>query len=53
MDQEQLFTAVQVESVNFYSLNVHGIRELLIEVAKRIHTTGFEIALGVLPPLHR
>ncbi len=31
------------ESINFYSLNVHGIRELLIEVVKRIHTPGFEV----------
>jgi len=31
------------ESINFYSLNVHGIRELLIEVVKRVHMPGFEI----------
>ncbi|MFE3760152.1 diiron oxygenase [Streptomyces sp. NPDC059104] len=31
------------ESVNFYSLNVHGIRELLIEVTRRIHMPGFEL----------
>ncbi|MCZ4102292.1 diiron oxygenase [Streptomyces sp. H39-C1] len=31
------------ESINFYSLNVHGIRELLIEVIRRIHTPGFEV----------
>ncbi|MFF2806302.1 diiron oxygenase [Streptomyces sp. NPDC058000] len=31
------------ESVSFYSLNVHGIRELLIEVVGRIHTPGFEV----------
>ncbi|MER6778156.1 MULTISPECIES: diiron oxygenase [unclassified Streptomyces] len=31
------------ESINFYSLNVHGIRELLIEVTRRIHTPGFEL----------
>ncbi|MEV0410663.1 diiron oxygenase [Streptomyces sp. NPDC050448] len=31
------------ESVNFYSLNVHGIRELLIEVTRRVHTPGFEL----------
>src|SRR5215470_17460059 len=30
------------ESINFYSLNVHGIRELIIEVVKRIHMPGFE-----------
>lgn len=31
------------EAVNFFSLNIHGIRELLIEVTRRIHTTGFEL----------
>ncbi|MFD9813570.1 diiron oxygenase [Streptomyces sp. NPDC059080] len=31
------------ESINFYSLNVEGIRELLVEVVRRIHTRGFEI----------
>ncbi|TQF01853.1 diiron oxygenase [Kitasatospora acidiphila] len=31
------------ESINFYSLNVHGIRELLIEVVNRIHMPGFEV----------
>jgi para-aminobenzoate N-oxygenase AurF len=40
--QEQLFELSRLESVNFYSLNVHGIRELLVEVVNRIHTPGFE-----------
>lgn len=31
------------ESINFYGLNVHGIRELIIEVVARIHTPGFEL----------
>jgi hypothetical protein len=31
------------ESANFYSLNVHGIRELLTEVVNRIHMPGFEV----------
>jgi hypothetical protein len=31
------------ECINFFSLNVHGIRELLIEVARRIHMPGFEL----------
>jgi hypothetical protein len=31
------------ESINFYSLNVHGIRELLTEVVGRIHMPGFEV----------
>ncbi|MFF3750926.1 diiron oxygenase [Streptomyces sp. NPDC002018] len=39
---QQLHTLSRYESINFYSLNVHGIRELLIEVVNRIHTAGFE-----------
>ncbi|MFJ6464928.1 diiron oxygenase [Streptomyces sp. NPDC091387] len=39
----QLRTLSRWESVNFYSLNVHGIRELLIEVTRRVHTPGFEL----------
>ncbi|MEV7339965.1 diiron oxygenase [Streptomyces sp. NPDC093544] len=31
------------ESVNFYSLNVHGIRELILEVVNRIHMPGYEV----------
>jgi hypothetical protein len=31
------------ESVNFYSLNVHGIRELLTEIVARIHSPGYEL----------
>jgi len=31
------------ECVNFFSLNVHGIRELLMEVTRRIHTDGFHL----------
>ncbi|MFE6687041.1 diiron oxygenase [Streptomyces sp. NPDC057743] len=42
LSQEQLYRLSRYESVNFYSLNVHGIRELLIEVTRRIHTKGFE-----------
>lgn len=42
LSQEQLHTLSRCESINFYSLNVHGIRELLIEVTRRIHTSGFE-----------
>jgi len=30
------------ESINFYSMNVHGIRDLLVEVVNRIHMPGFE-----------
>jgi P-aminobenzoate N-oxygenase AurF len=41
LSPEQLFRLSKLESVNFYSLNVHGIRELLIEVTQRIHTDEF------------
>src|SRR5262245_12998508 len=43
LGQDQLFELSRLESVNFYSLNVHGIRELLIEVTKRIHTDPFAV----------
>lgn len=39
---ERLHALSKHESINFYSLNVHGIRELLVEVVNRIHTAGFE-----------
>lgn len=42
LTEEQLWAISKWESINFYSLNVHGIRELLIEVISRIHTKGFE-----------
>lgn len=32
------------ESVNFYSLNIHGIREVLVEVALRVDTQPFDFA---------
>jgi P-aminobenzoate N-oxygenase AurF len=41
LTREQLHALSRYESINFYSLNVHGIRELLIEVTKRIHTAEF------------
>lgn len=40
---EQLVELSIWESVNFYSLNVHGIRELLTEVVNRVHQPGFEV----------
>lgn len=43
LSEAQLMALSKWESINFYSLNIHGIRELLIEVVKRIHTNGFEI----------
>lgn len=42
LSEKELHALSRYESINFYSLNVHGIRELLIEVTKRIHTAGFE-----------
>lgn len=43
MPEDQQMELSRWESVNFYSLNVHGIRELLIEVIRRIHSPGFEL----------
>ncbi|MGQ8873314.1 diiron oxygenase [Paenibacillus sp. TSA_86.1] len=43
LPEAQIQALSKWESINFYSLNVHGIRELLIEVIKRIHTEGFEL----------
>jgi hypothetical protein len=43
LTKEQLHALSRYESINFYSLNVHGIRELLIEVTKRIHTSEFAV----------
>jgi P-aminobenzoate N-oxygenase AurF len=43
LTEPQLWALSRWESINFYSLNVHGIRELLIEVITRIHTPGFEL----------
>lgn len=43
LDEEQVRRLSMWESVNFYSLNVHGIRELLTEVVNRVHMPGFEV----------
>ena len=43
LSPEQLVELSRWESVNLYSLIAHGIRELLIEVMRRIHTPGYEI----------
>ncbi|MFF8595902.1 diiron oxygenase [Streptomyces sp. NPDC015220] len=43
LGEEMLHRLSKWESINFYSLNVHGIRELLIEVVGRIHMPGFEV----------
>jgi hypothetical protein len=43
LTEGQLQQLSKWESVNFYSLNVHGIRELLTEIVARIHSPGYEI----------
>lgn len=42
LSREQLIALSKWESINFFSLNVSGIRELLLEVMSRIHTPAFE-----------
>jgi para-aminobenzoate N-oxygenase AurF len=42
ISERQLMALSKWESINFYSLNIHGIRELLLEVTKRIHSSGYE-----------
>ncbi len=42
LDDQQLARLAKWESINFYSVNVHGIRELLTEVTRRLHVPGFE-----------
>ncbi|WP_024804232.1 diiron oxygenase [Nocardia sp. BMG51109] len=44
LSEQQQRAVSRYESINFYSLNVHGIRELLVEVTRRIHTRGYESA---------
>jgi hypothetical protein len=40
--EKQRMALSKWESIHFYSLNVHGIRELLLEVVKRVHLPGYE-----------
>ncbi|WP_106396562.1 diiron oxygenase [Actinocorallia populi] len=40
-DERVLRELARRETVNFFSLHVHGIRELMIEVSRRIHTPRF------------
>lgn len=49
LSEEELNRLSKWESINFYSLNVHGIRELLAEVVQRIHMPGYET---ITPYLH-
>lgn len=41
LTREQQLALTRHEAVNFFSLNVHGIRELLSEVVLRIHTRTY------------
>lgn len=43
LTEEQLHAVSKWQSINFYSLNVHGIRELIHEVVARIHTSDFAV----------
>jgi len=43
LSRDQLLTLSHWESINFYSLNVHGIRHLLMSVIERIHEPEFEV----------
>lgn len=42
--EEQMWAISKWESVNFYSLNVDGIRELITEIIARIHTKDFAVS---------
>ncbi|PEF55826.1 AurF domain containing protein [Bacillus cereus] len=42
MSHEEIIKLSKWESINFYSMNVHNIRELLISVMERVHMPGFE-----------
>lgn len=44
LTQDQLHAISKWESINFYSLNVDGIRELIIEIIGRIHTPEFAVS---------
>jgi hypothetical protein len=43
LTESQLMVLSKWESINFYSLNIHGIKELILEVTKRIHSPGYEL----------
>ncbi|MDQ3403234.1 MAG: diiron oxygenase [Actinomycetota bacterium] len=44
LTEEQLKAISKWESINFYSLNVDGIRELIVEIIGRIHTKDFAVS---------
>lgn len=43
LDKETLARLNKWECINFFSLNVSGIRDLLVAVANRLHSPGFEL----------
>ncbi|MFE9279558.1 diiron oxygenase [Paenibacillus glucanolyticus] len=43
LGEEKRILLSKWESINFYSMNVHSIRSLLIEVIERVHMPGFEV----------
>lgn len=49
LTREQQLALTRYEAINFFSLNIHGIRELLSEVVMRIHDRTYE---GVSEFLH-
>jgi predicted GNAT family N-acyltransferase len=49
LSREQQLALTRFESIHFFSLNVHGIRELMSEVVLRIHTKPYA---GVSEFLH-
>lgn len=42
LSEAQRLSLGRVELVNFFSFNVHGIRDLMLQVLTRIHLSGFE-----------
>ncbi|AXG77948.1 diiron oxygenase [Streptomyces paludis] len=49
LSREQQFALTKYEAINFFSLNIHGIRELMSEVVMRIHERAYA---GVSEFLH-
>ena len=43
LGENSLYKLSKEECINFFSLNVHGIRDLLTEVIRYIHSPGFEV----------
>lgn len=41
LSEEQMIRLSHEESINFYTLNVYGIRQLMVEVINRIHTPRY------------